>query len=311
VTKRLALAALVGLTTAALAAGQASITIRFFDRRIYYAGDPVQVEAVILNNTSQAYRFKMADKSVWSFDFEVHTPTLDRLAHASQFTMDRSSNQPVFFREISLEPGEQYGLVLDLGSFVGLDDPGVFTVRALFYPELARGEQTGAISSNALALSLRPQAETTEELSRVETETGLLVRREALPPDEVVSYAISARQKSQWDRFLLYLDLESLLRQSPDRDRRYQRSSEEERLRQVEQYRQDLMRENVDPDILLRPSSFEVERTSYTRDEAQVSVRSSFVFPDYTEWKRYTYRLQRSEGVWVIVAYDVRNLGTE
>lgn len=309
--KRLTTVALILFTLTAAVSAEVTVTIRFYDKSIYYAGDPVRVEAMILNATNGPYRFKLADKTVWSFDFEVQTPTLDRIAHSEQFTIDRGANQPVFFREVSLEPGEQYGMILDLSAFVELADPGVFTVRGKFYPEMSRGETPAALTSNALVLNVRPQAETPEERAQVDTEAGLILRREPLPPDQVVSYALTARQKSQWDKFLLYMDLESLLRQNAERDRRYTRSSEEDRLRQLRQYRQDLMRESVDQEVLLRPASFIIERTSYTPDEAQVMVRASFVFPDYTEWKRYTYHLKRVEGVWLVAAYEVRNLGTE
>ncbi len=312
-TKRLALFALLGLAAAAAvaAADNVSLTIRFFDKRIYYAGDQVRVEATVTNASSSSFRFKVADSKVWSFDFEVSTPTLDRLAHAEQFTIDRSSNQPVFFREVSLEPGEQYGLVLELESFVSLADPGVFSVRALFFPELYRGSAPRSVASNTLSLAVRPQAETPEEKARIDTDSGMALTREDIPPDQVVAYTITARQKSQWDKFFLYVDLESLLRQNQDRDRTFRRSSEEERARQLAQYRKDLMQQVVDQEVLLRPSSFEIQKTSYTPAEAQVVVRAAFSYTDYTEWKKYTYRLRRVETSWLIAGYEVSNLGTE
>jgi hypothetical protein len=313
VTKRVALSALLALAAVAAvaAADNVSLTIRFFDKKIYYAGDQVRVEATVTNASSASFRFKVADSKVWSFDFEVATPTLDKLAHAEQFTIDRSSNQPVFSREISLEPGEQYGLVLELDSFIGLGDPGVFSVRALFYPELYRGSAPRSVASNTLSLAVRPQAETPEEKARIDTESGMPLTRADIPPDQVVANTIVARQKSQWDKFFLYLDLESLLRQNPDRDRVFRRSSEEERARQLAQYRKDLMQQVADQEVLLRPSSFEIQKTSYTPAEAQVVVRSAFAYTDFTEWKRYTYRLRRVENSWLIVAYEVSNLGTE
>jgi hypothetical protein len=313
VRKSLTLCALLGLlaATAAAAAENVSVTIRFFDKRIYYAGDQVRVEATVTNASGASYRFKVADSKAWSFDFEVATPTMDRLAHSDEFTIDRSSNQPVFFREVSLEPGEQFGLVLELDSFVKLEDPGVFTVRALFYPELYRGSSPPSVASNTLSLALRPQAETPEEKARIDTETGMPLTRADVPPDQVVSATIAARQKSQWDKFFLYLDLERLLRQNPDRDRAFRRASEEERSRQLAQYRKDLMAQVVDQEVLLRPSSFEIQKTTYTPEEAQVIVRAAFTHTDYTEWKRYTYHLRRVANTWLIASYEVSQLGTE
>lgn len=311
--KRLALCALIGLlaAAAAVAAENVSVTIRFFDKRIYYAGDQVRVEATITNASSSSYRFKVADSKAWSFDFEVSTPTMDRLEHSDQFTIDRSSNQPVFFREVSLEPGEQFGLILELDSFVKLEASGVYTVRALFYPELYRGSAPASVASNALTLALRPQAETPQDKARIDTETGLPLTRQDIPPDTVVASTITARQKGQWDRFFLYLDIEGLLRQNPDRDRAFRRSSEEERARQLARYRTDLTAQAVDQEMLLIPSSFEIQKTAYTPEEAQVIVRAAFAHTDYTEWKRYVYHLRRVAGAWLITSYEVSQLGTE
>ena len=76
----------------------------------------------------------------------------------------------------------------------------------------------------------------------MEAETGALLARQALPPDEVVSWTISARQKSQWERFFLYLDLESLLRKNPEKDRSFRNATEAARRQMVDQFRQQLRR---------------------------------------------------------------------
>lgn len=286
-------------------------TVRFYDKKIYYQGDEIWIEVVITNESGSTYRFKVADRRVYSFDFEVMTPTYVQLDHSREFTIQRTSDQPVFFREVSLEPGEKYGVLLELGDFVSFSEPGVFVVRGMFYPELYRGTTPLMVSSNALTLNLRPAAATLALQARIDAETGLLLEREALPPDEVVAYTIRARQKSQWNRFFLYLDLESLLRQNPEREEAYIRSSEEVRMRMLEEYKAALEQETVDQEILLIPATFDILKTSYTPDEGQVVVRQTYAHTGYTEVKKYTYFLTRSDQVWLITSYDVQNLGTQ
>ncbi len=286
-------------------------SIRFYDKKIYYQADEIWVEAVISNESGSTYRFKVADRRPYSFDFEVMSPTYIQLEHSRDFTIQRTSDQPVFFREVSIEPGEKYGVLLELGDFVAFTEPGVFVIRAMFYPELFRGNTPAMVSSNALTLNLRPAADTPAMQARVDIDTGVILERQPLPPDEVVAYTIRARQKSQWNRFFLYLDVESLLRQNPERERAYARSPEGQRIRMLEEYKKDLQRETIDQEIILVPASFEVLKTSYTPDEGQVIVKQSFAHTGFTEWKKYTYYVRRFDRVWLITGYDVKNLGAE
>jgi hypothetical protein len=289
-------------------------TIRYYEKRIYYVGDPehpVFLEAVITNNSSDTYRFKMSDNRVFSLDFEVTTPTNIRLESAAKFIKLKTSNQPVFYRDVNLAPGEKYGIIVALQDYVRIDEPGLYTVRGMFYPDLNLRGSGAAVSSNTLALNMRPEIVFPEERAMIEAETGKLLQRQPLPPDEVVDYMLTARQRSQWEKFFLYLDLESLYRAVPSRDERFRRMSEEQQRATLDQYRKGLVAETVGEDILVVPASFEILQTAYTPFEATVIVVERFRYPDYTEIKKYTYYLERRDTVWLITDYEVVNLGTE
>jgi len=193
-----------------------TFTVRFYEKKIYFLGDEIQVEASIENTTPDTLRFRVADNRYYNLDFDVRTATNLAVAHAKEFTMGRNSDQPVFFREMSLEPGENYSFVVDLTKYIDFTDAGLFVVQALWYPDLFRGPGSPVTQSNRMTLNIKPPVMGAEERARVEAETGALIARAPLPPDEVVSYTITARQKSQFEKFFLYLDLESLLRPSDD-----------------------------------------------------------------------------------------------
>jgi hypothetical protein len=167
------------------------------------------------------------------------------------------------------------------------------------------------MKSNRLTLSVKPPVATEEERAVVEAETGAIISREALAPDAVVAATIQARQKSQWERFFLYLDLESLLRKNPEKDREWRRSSQEAQRRMLDEYHRQLMAARVQQDINVIPSTFEVQKTSYTPSEASVQVLEKFAYPDYTELKQYIYYLKRQDRYWIITDYEIKNLGTE
>ena len=165
--------------------------------------------------------------------------------------------------------------------------------------------------SNVPVINIEPALVFPEEKAMIEAETGKLLKREILPPDEVVDYTLKARQKSQWEKFLLYLDLDSLFIKKPDRARSYKRMSEENRKAALKDFKNQLKQERVDRDILVVPTSYEIIHTSYTPFEATVIVTEKFQYRDYTEVKRYTYTLQRKDKIWIISDYEIQNLGTE
>jgi len=291
----------------------ASFSIGYHEKRIYYLGDaqnPILLEVAIMNDSDRTFRFKIAENRFFNVDFEVSTPSNLLLDHAQKFIRSKNSNQPVFFRDLSLEPGERYGITVDLNEFVDFRAAGLYTVRGLFYPELSTSP-SAPLRSNSLSLSLRPAVVFPEEKARIEAETGALLAREPLPPDEVVSYTLRARQKSQWEKFFLYLDLESLYQASPARRESYRRMSEEARRAALAGYRQQLTQQVVDNDIVLIPSEFEVQETRYTPFEATVLVSERFKQRDYTEIKRFSYYLTRRDRIWLITRYETVNLGTE
>jgi hypothetical protein len=290
-----------------------SFSIRFHEKRIYYLGDaqnPVLLEAALANESSATFRFKMAENRFFNLDFEVSNPSNQLLDHAQKFIRSKNSNQPVFLREVTLEPGERYSITVNLNEFVEFRSAGLFTVQGLFYPELSTSS-AAPLRSNTLSLSLRPAVVFPEEKARIEAETGALLAREPLPPDEVVSYTLRARQKSQWEKFFLYLDLESLYQASPARRESYRRLSEENRRAALAGYRRQLQQTVVDTDIVLIPTDFEVQRTTYSPFEAEVQVLEKFRQRDFTELKRFTYNLTRRDRIWLITGYETVNLGTE
>jgi hypothetical protein len=286
-------------------------SIRFYDQEVYFLGDPIQVEAVITNTGADTLRFKVADNRFFNLDFDVRTTTNVGLDHAKEFTIARNSDQPVFFREMSLEPGEKYGLVVDLTSYATFVSPGQYVLQATFFPELFRGLDSTTLKSNRLTLNVKPAVVTAEEKSLVQAETGAMLARQPLPPDEVVAWTIGARQRSQWERFFLYLDVEALMRKNPEKDRSFRNTTETVQRQMISQFRQQLSQMTIQQDISVIPTSFQVLKTTYDATEATVQVRERFKYPDYTELKQFTYHLRKVDLYWIIYDYEIRNQGTE
>jgi hypothetical protein len=325
---------LLALTPSFLGAevpGGVEFSIRFYDKRIYHAAgeaqEPIFVEAAIANRSSEVFRFKLAEERAFSIEFDVRTLTNRPVEAADALIRRRTAGGRIFFREISVESGESFSFVEDLRNYADLREPGAFVVRARIYPELFRPESPrteplqmenegppAVLESNRLSLSLRPAVIPGPDgrPAAVNLDTGAVLSRERLAPDEVVEYLISARQKSQWEKFFLYLDLEEMISRDPARRRRWIAEGEEGRRRMLEQYRGELRQNVIDGDITAVPVEFEIQRTDYNALEGTVVVLEKFrTGTNYTERKRYTYYIKRKNDYWVIVDYVVANLGTE
>ncbi|MCL2759139.1 MAG: hypothetical protein FWD22_02890 [Treponema sp.] len=294
--------------------GKVEFNIRFFDRRIYYVeSDPIFVQITITNNSPSPYRFKLADDRAFSVDFDIRSMSNRPLPQADTLTRKRTQNSQVFFREIAIESGESFSFVEDLRNYISFAQPGSFRVRARVYPELFRSSEVPVIESNYLSLNLRPAViYGPDGLPRdIDVTTGAVLVRQALPPDEVVTYMLTARQYSQWERFFLYLDPEAMLRRDALQSRRYNAENEEGRRRMVAAYRLDLQNSVIDGDIVMIPTSFEVQRTVYNNNEGTVIVLQKYRHHNYTELRQYTYFLEKRDNHWMIVNYIVQGMGSE
>jgi hypothetical protein len=301
-----------------LPAAEAGIdfSIRYFDKRVYYLEyDPIFIQVTITNNSPFTYRFKLADERAFSVDFDVRTNSNRIVEAADILVRKRSQSQQVYFREVSVEPGESFSFVEDLKNYAALTQSGSYVVQAKIYPDLyhtIRPDSLGVLS-NRLALNIRPALIPGPDGIPLEldVETNAILVREKLPPDEVVRYLLTARQKSQWEKFFLYLDLEAMLSRDAYRRRQYNAESEEGRQRMIARYRQDLQNSVIDGDISLIPMNFIIERTTHNGQTGTVTVLEYFRIGDYTEKKRYTWYLEKRDDIWTIVDYSVVNLGTQ
>jgi hypothetical protein len=293
------------------------ISIRFYDKRIYYPESEIPIKVTISNGRPETYRFKLAEERFYSVGFDVRTQTNRALEVAEAYKRSLASARSVFYREIAVEPGEEYSFVESLNRYTAFKEPGSYTIRASFYPELIPGAPGGGsaggapILSNVLILSMRPSPGLPPASDLVKAETGEMLKPEAIPPDEVVRRTITARQRSRWNEFFLYIDLESLYTKDGDRKRSYDRESDEGRRRALEKYRADLTEKTVDADIVVLPASFDIVETRYTAQNGLVRVMEKFDYRSFKMVKEYDYSLVRKDDVWYIVDYTVYNKGTE
>ena len=183
--------------------------------------------------------------------------------------------------------------------YVTIAEPGTYLVSCTLWPEL--GSLSGSapiIQSNALTLAVRPGSPPPGASEIFRAGTAEVLRTERIGPDEVVGRTIRARQKNLWNEFFLYLDLERLLRNNQDKQRSYDRESDDGRRRMLENYKNDLMQSVVDADIAIIPSSFEIVETRYGPLYGSVVVIQKFAYDGFNMIKEYTYELEKQDDIW-------------
>lgn len=295
------------------------ISIRFVERTTYYPGDsssrPILVTFTITNNGKDTYRFKLADDHFFSLGFKAVTTRNIPLMNSKEWIRRRSTTNQIYFREISLESGESYSFIENIKDYLSLEEPGLYLLECSFFPELRRlpDYSENYIKSNRLTMEVKPEPSPAAASGYIalSEETGEILKPQPLPPDQVVSSVLSARQKSQWERFFLYLDIEEMINRDPVRKRRFQNESESGRFEMIENYKTELSQSRAENEISLVPSEFQIENTTYSGNEGTVTVIEWFDYITFKEKKRFTYYLIRRDNIWKICDYTVDNLGTE
>ena len=293
----------------------ASVSIKFFDKTIYYPfetdSNPIFVHVTIKNNGKDTLRFKLADDRSFSGDFSVYTTKNNKLPQTEKLIEKRTTNTTVYFREIALENGEEYSFVENVKEYLQITEPSVYYLELSFYPELYKSKYI-SLNSNRLTLEVRPSpSSASSNFAPVKTKTVELLKPLELSPDKVVEQTIIARQKSLWDQYFLYMDVPALLQRNSTLKRKYISVSADERTKMEENYKTDLMASRIDNDIVAIPEKFQIEKTTYTPTEGTVVVTEWFKYPNFYEKKSYTYKIRQREGIWQIYDYVVVNLGTE
>ena len=293
----------------------AKVSIKFHDRTMYYPGNaennPVNIHVTVANMGSETLRFKLADDRMFSIDFDAYDIKNTSLKKTEGLTQKRTTSQTVYFREIALEPGEAYSFVENLKEFLDVKRASIYYIDLKFYPELYSKKDQYTVS-NRLSLEVRPSpaAASSTEIP-VAVNTAAILQPEAISPDKVIEQTIIARQKSLWDQYFLYMDIEEMLKRDPVRSRRYNVESADGRNRMLEIFKADLRQNRTDSDIVAIPARYEIETTTYSPTEGSVKVMEYFDNGTFTERKRYTYYVRQRDGIWQIYNYMVDNLGTQ
>ncbi len=67
----------------------------------------------------------------------------------------------------------------------------------------------------------------------------------------------------------------------------------------------------TDASLVAIPDGYQIVETRYTPTDGRVIARLYFDYDRYRERRQYTYELERRDGFWEIIGYQVSNLPNE
>ncbi|NCN04174.1 MAG: hypothetical protein GW949_00935 [Spirochaetales bacterium] len=288
-----------------------SFSIQFYEQQMYFPGDDVQIRLSIKNESPEPFTFRLADNRLFNLEFDVVDLRNISQPPSQNFTMARTSVERVFYREVSLNPGEEFSFIEKLGLYRQISE-GVYVVRAHFFPDLVGPQTMGRYTSNRLTLAIRPGF---QEQQRVvlaaEQNIQQILQANPIPPDQVITTILQARMQSQRERFFLYLDVRSLYRMDPRRDSQFRRLSEQEQFKALQEFEEILWAPTIQNSISQIPLRYDILRTTYDQSNARVSVIQRYQMDSFVEVKLFEYNLSRVNGIWYVTSYIVNNQGTE
>lgn len=287
-----------------------TVSVNYYDKTIYYPSEaddnPVLVRVILSNTGTDTVRFKMADDHAFSMDFVAITAKNAGLNLNTSLIQKRSTSQTVYFREIALEPGEEYSFIENLKDYIDIPSSAIYYFQVRFYPELLKSKLT-YLDSNRLSLDVRPMPDAIIAQAQQVTTQSAVLKPESISPDKVIERTIIARQKSLWDEFFLYMDLEQMLQNDEVRDRKYRTGSAAERATQLLDFKEQFKTNN----LLESPDEFEIKKTEYSQTDGTVTVIERFYEETYVQIREYVYYLRLRDGIWQLYKFDVNNVGTE
>ena len=283
--------------------------IQFVNKRIYFLGDPIKVKIQIINRGIKRYLFNVSDEKVFSFDFEVLSRENQPVDHSKDYYLKRNMWEAVFVNEVSLEPNEIFGVIIDLNEWFDFEKPGEYYIRGIFYPNLVTDNSIKIYSENELPLDLKP-AYPQKTKEAIKSEIAKRVKAQPLPPYQVVDLLIKSLIKNDFDTFFLYINFDKFIMQFSNARREYLAAKDIDKPKVIEKFKEYLMGKNKLESLPFsesRPISYKIRKTLIEDSNAQVEVIETFKYAALIEKKLYKYYLHKYGNIWMLEKYEVIN----
>ncbi len=286
------------------------VTIQFVNKEIYFMGNPIKVKIQIINRGIKRQIFSIGNEKIFSFDFEILSRENQPVEHSKYYYIKRNMWETVFVDEVSLEPNEIFGTIIDLNEWFDFKKPGEYYIRGIFYPDLITDKSVVLYSSNELLLDLKPPYPGKLK-EKVKKEITKKLKAQPLPPYKVVDLLLKSLIKGDFDTFFLYINFDKFIMQFENSKRIYLAAKDIDKPKIIEKFKAYLKGENKLeslPFTEFRPIKYKIKKSVIEENNATVEVLETFKYGTLIENKLYKYYLHRYGNIWLLESYEVLNM---
>ncbi len=297
------LAVVIGffLSSAPFIHGELQVGLQFY-RETYRLNEPIPVQINVINNSSSPVKFYVSPLIYESFFFNMKTPKNEdiSLLDAFQVEIKNNSSSSGDFREIILMPQEQFSRIIDITKWFDINESGYYYINGVFYPN--PDKKTDLIESFNYKIFIKPPLAVEKEISGEEEERKAEFENiKKLPPYDVIDDLLDAKMKKDWDRFLVHIDADRLIKSFADYYNAYQNArSGTYQLQVIDDFKKYLTVYWQD-----RILSYKILESHIKENDATVIVEVDFKVKLLTYTLRYTFSLYKNHlNQWLVYDYS-------
>ena len=275
----------------------------------YYINEAIPVHVTVVNGSSEAVRFNLAEQLFLNFDFRVRTLQDMQIKERDSWQLHKlASRQAVdATRDITLAPGERFGRIIDIAEWLRLVEPGVYELTGYFWIYPQRSDVDYRYESNRKRFHLQAPRDVAQAIT-IEREERALREIKRMSADETVDYIITAKRRGEWDEYFRFMDLTRLINVFHQFRERYIAADLAARNGVMNDFRNYLRvfpSEHIDHHFV---QSVTVTRDPETLNEsARVECLIVYRTGQLVERKLYHFSLYRKLDSWYVESYYVVN----
>jgi hypothetical protein len=281
--------------------GELQVGLQFY-RETYRLNEPIPVQINVVNDSSEPVKFYISPLIYESLFFSMKTPMNEdvELLDSFQVEMKNNSSSSGDFREITLMPQEEFSRLIDLTQWFDIKESGYYYIKGLFYPNPDKKDESR--ESFNYKIFIKPPEVVEKQISgeEIERQAGF-EKVMKLPPYDVIDDFLDAKMKKDWERFLMHIDADRLIKNFNDYYNAYQNArSGTYQLQVIEDFKKYLTVYWQD-----RILSYKILESHIKENDATVVAEVDFKVKLYTYTLRYTFSLYKNHlNQWLIYDYS-------
>ncbi len=219
--------------------------------------------------------------------------------------------EPSAYKTVSIEPKNGHSFEIDLDDYVRIPIAGVYKVQARYYLNPQAETPKAFIASRAILIPITDFADNQALAPKTESNPEYEAQQtlQKYTPDEVVKHMLGALQAAQWERYFSLIDLHSLYINTTVSNESFGTLSTLEQQAELANFKQRIINNSKNVLDIAPPDHFSIEKTYYTRRNAEITTLLYKVLGSSTTIKRFVFYLQRMQNMWKVTDYNARLVG--